>query len=111
MKHVKLVLCLAGNLNYLRIRYYFIVFPLISAPGAYLILNLLGAAFIRGQRLFHGKGINHLKILKICHCLFQNENETQNLTLNKPKKKKKEKSKYLNINNIFIVALIYACYI
>ena len=35
---------------------YFIVFLLISAPGAYLNLNLLGAAFIRRQRLFHGKG-------------------------------------------------------
>ena len=28
------------------------VFPLISAPGAYLILKVLGAALIRGRRLF-----------------------------------------------------------
>ena len=30
------------------------VFPLISAPGAYQILNLLGAAVIRGRRWFEG---------------------------------------------------------
>ena len=42
--------------DYSRGRYYFIVFPLISTPGTYLVLNLLGVAFIRRKHLYHGKG-------------------------------------------------------
>ena len=51
IKHANLVICPADNLNYSRVRYYFIVFTLKRASGTYLILNLLGTAFIRAQCL------------------------------------------------------------
>ena len=54
MKHVKLVVCLAGNLNYSIVRYHLIVFPLISTPGAYFCIPgapgaLRGATVIRRE--------------------------------------------------------------
>ena len=52
------------------------VFPLISAPGAYLISMRQGAAFIGGGRcLFHSKSNYSLEISKLCNSLFPNYNK------------------------------------
>ena len=86
MKHMKLFLCPAGNLNYWSIRYYFVVFPLISTAGTYIILKLLGEAFIRGQFVVFKMNIKH----------------KTSFSINKI-------WKYLNIDNNFIVAFLYSC--
>ena len=48
------------------------VFPLVGAPGSYLILKLQGAALNRGRSLFETKKNYSYESSKLCHCLFPN---------------------------------------
>ena len=82
----------------MKLIYEITVFPLISSFTLYLISNLFGEVFIRGQRLKAGdvyfmvREIHHIKFQNFVFVLFNNEYETQNL---KTKIKKKEMtSKY-----------------
>ena len=52
-----------------------IVFPLISAPGAYLILKFSDTALIGGYRLFQSHRNYSQEISKNCNFLFPNKNK------------------------------------
>ena len=78
----------------MKLIYEIILFPLINTLSLYLILNLLGEVFIRGQCLKGGVGgggayvkvkeIHHIKLQNFVFVPFSNENEAQ-----KPQNQKK----------------------
>ena len=53
----------------MKLIYEITVFPLVSTLGLYLILNLVGALLIRGQRL--KKGGAYFKVREVHHIKFQ----------------------------------------